>query len=264
MKGEAIRSYRPEPLQVVEPPRELFGERKPSVLTFGKKAKPPPSGPPPESTPGVRGSEVGSRSQNSPVEDSTELPSFKKRAMPPPREMGLRGKELGYTGPRTSLRGGSSMSSREKSDLEKYYKDAFAIYSFFGTKGVALDLKEIIEKGQSQDDEKFKLLTAPSRASTGLGYSRMMRRFIDWRLGRRDLDGVDGSPDQKMGILDFTIHLVQIESGKMTPRAFLYAWEFLGIKLMDRIGGEPRGFRPSMRRSVRWECPKLRPSLRPR
>ena len=110
--------------------------------------------------------------------------------------------------------------------MEKYYKDAFAIYSFFGTKGVDLDLKEIIEKGQSQDDEKFKLLTAPSRASTGLGYSRMMRRFIDWRLGRRDLDVVEGSPGQKMGILDFTIHLVQIESGRMTPRAFLYAWEF--------------------------------------
>ena len=121
--------------------------------------------------------------------------------------------------------------------MEKYYKDAFAIYSFFGTKGVDLDLKEIIEKGQSQDDEKFKLLTAPSRASTGLGYSRMMRRFIDWRLGRRDLDVVEGSPDQKMGILDFTIHLVQIESGKMTPRAFLYAWEFFSKAFGYRADG---------------------------
>ena len=101
-KSEAFRSYKPEPPQVVEPPRELFGERKPSVLTFGKRAKPPPSGPPPESTLGNRGPEAGLRSQSSPAEDAAEVPSFRKRAVPPPHEMDLRGKELGHTGPRTS------------------------------------------------------------------------------------------------------------------------------------------------------------------
>ena len=38
-----------------------------------------------------------------------------------------RGGGLGYTGPRTSLRGDSSMSGREKSDLERSWVQLFML-----------------------------------------------------------------------------------------------------------------------------------------
>ena len=218
-----------------DPPRELFGGKKPTTLVFAKPARPPPSrqaqenfssNSEPAGEPSrIRGAEPG------------EVPEFRKKASPPPKVLEIGSGGLGYSGPKTSLRGDASMGEREKSDLKKYFSDTHAIYSFLGVKGVSLDLKEIVEKDGIVDGEKFKLLTAPSRASAGLGYSRLMRRFIDWRLDRKDLDREEGTPDQKLGILDFVIFLTQNEVGRMTPRAFMYAWEFFGKALGYQVEG---------------------------
>ena len=217
----------------VEAPRDIFGENKVGGFTFQKRAKPPPKesydrsgqarnlsqedlGPPP------RGVSEGS-SDPIPLEDSLR---FAKKAKKPPEGYMDPPKEIRTEGPRTSKRYDSSMTDREKSDLERYYKDTYAIYSFFRREGVAMDLGSIVDPDKEEDLEKFRLLTAPNRASTGLGYARLMRRHINWKLDRGVMAPPGSSPDLIMGLLDYIIFLTQKEVGFMTPRSFMYAWEY--------------------------------------
>ena len=53
--------------------------------------------------------------------------------------------------------------------------------------GIEMELKDIVEEGVVLDVDRFKALTAPNRAATGLGYARLMVRLLDWRDGCRGL-----------------------------------------------------------------------------
>ena len=209
----------------VNPPRSVFGDYKPAFLTFAKKDTPPPQA----FLELKRKANAGDlRDESHPeTERFTEPLAFAKRALPPPEQFrGNPPTEIGKGSLGGTRRPDVSMSDREKADLKRYYSDTHAIYSFLKMRGIEMDLKSIVESGRTMDDEKFKLLTAPNRASTGLGYARLMRRLMDWNLKSSGLGVKEGSPDQVMGVLNFVIHLTQKEVGYMTPRAFLYAWEY--------------------------------------
>ena len=185
------------------------------------------------STPGILGVEAQAnpgdfRDDFHPeLERSAEPVAFAKRALPPPKQFrGNPPTEIGRGLLGGTRKPGISMSDREKADLKRYYSDTHAIYSFLKMRGIEMDLKSIVESGRTLDEDKFRLLTAPNRASTGLGYARLMRRLMDWNLKSSGLGVKEGSPDQVMGVLNFVIHLTQKEVGYMTPRAFLYAWEY--------------------------------------
>ena len=208
------------PPQSPEPPKSLFGETKGSGVTFVKRAKPPP-----ESSNLVQVVETKMRSpdfESLLKDDEGEMmPRFLKPARPPPFEYSPERESFGEPGKKPPRKTDPPMTEREKTDMERYFNDTYAVYSFFKEKKIAMDLVSIVESaGGTVDDVKFRMLTIPNRSSTGLGYSRMMKRFMKWRAGRCDLDGTKGSPDQVAGVLDFIIHLTQHD------RAFLYAWEY--------------------------------------
>eukprot|EP00435_Cladocopium_sp_Y103_P069079 s364_g32.t1 len=201
------------------PPGNLFGTGE-SRVDFPKPAKPPPKS--------AHVSFVEMRSQ-APVEKESVEPErvqFPKPAKPPmesPSEPPPREKES------SRIRGSrldASMADREAKDMNRYQDDTMVIYDFFKKAGVEMDLTEIVEPKGVIDQTRFDLLTRPNRASTGLGYSRMMKRFIKWRGAREDLGERKGGPDARMGILDFIEYLAQKGVGYMTPKTFLYAWEY--------------------------------------
>ena len=103
-----------------------------------------------------------------------------------------------------------------------------AIYDRLKAIGVEMDLSEIVEEGRSLDLERFKVLTAPNRAATGLGYARLLMRLLNWHDLHQGLR-IRSTVDAKLGILDFTEHLIQQKSGFMTPRTFLYAIDYLAF-----------------------------------
>ena len=135
-------------------------------------------------------------------------PKFYKPARPPPE--GYQESRAEFGSPRSSARKTDpSMTEREKSDLEKYFSETLSIFHFLRERRIPMDLVKIVmESGEvaDLDEAKFRLLAGPNRASTGLGYARLMGRFLSWRQSRSDLDGRTGFPDQRMGVLDFVLY----------------------------------------------------------
>ena len=87
------------------------------------------------------------------------------------------------------------------------------------------------------DRDRFRLLTRPNRASTGLNYTRLMTRFLNWRSANRgDLDSLE-SLDARLGVLEFVEHLMHQQVGYLTPRSFLYAVDYFA----SAFGYEMRG-----------------------
>ena len=111
------------------------------------------------------------------------------------------------------------MKEREEQGRDKYDMDCETIYSILeGKFGIDMEPTEIVEEGGKMDRQRFKRLTAPNKSATGLNYTRLMARFLKWRLDRPDLDGCQGGFDARMGVLlDFVEHLMQQQVGYLTP-----------------------------------------------
>eukprot|EP00435_Cladocopium_sp_Y103_P019421 s1582_g4.t1 len=193
------------------PPGNLFGTGD-SKVEFPKPAKPPSKA--------ARVSYVETREQSPRKEENAEPERVKfSRPAKPPQErpdVTVPGEETASRA--NTTRHDASMADREGKDMDRYHDDARSIYDFFKKAGVEMDLSEIVEPQGVIDKPRFELLTQPNRASTGLGYSRMMKRFIRWRGTREDLGARAGGPDAKLGILDFIEYLVQKEAAGVHPK----------------------------------------------
>ena len=105
--GTFPRKERPS---FADPPKELFGGKKPATLIFAKPARPPPSRQARENF--DLSSELAGEPSRIRGAEPSELPEFKKKANPPPKVMEIGSGGLGYSGPRTSLRGDASRERR--------------------------------------------------------------------------------------------------------------------------------------------------------
>eukprot|EP00435_Cladocopium_sp_Y103_P040990 s2430_g11.t1 len=217
--------------------------------TFARKAKPPPSGvaaklaigvPVPPSPP-----RKGER------EAAEEDQAFAKPAVPPPtsspppegRRKGSRRRSRHRSRDRSRRRRREStvvsMQQREKEELDKFHKECMEIYKQVKRLGVSMEMEEIVEKDGVLDEDRFRRLTTPNRAGTGLNYTRLMTRFLNWGQSQERIVGAGVPVDQLLGVLEFTEHLVQAECGYLTPRSFLYAMDFFG----NALGFAPNGGR---------------------
>ena len=194
-----------------------------SLVDFEKKAQPP------------LGASLGcdpaavEKGRTEVVQDREVEKEFQKKAVPPveyrPYEPeAVRPPTRRSPGPKLTA---VSMADREIESREVYFTMTLTIYDKLKAIGVEMDLPEIVEEGRSLDLERFKTLTAPNRAATGLGYARLMMRLLNWHETRQGLR-IRGPVDAKLGVLDFTEHLMQEKSGFMTPRTFLYAVDYYG------------------------------------
>eukprot|EP00435_Cladocopium_sp_Y103_P055668 s1080_g18.t1 len=192
-------------LPPVHPARVRREEEEDTV--FEKSARPPP--PPPHRSQGGR---KGSR----------------KRSRHRDRDRSRRRRRDG---------GHTSMRQKEAEDLKKFNADCRSIYDKLKALKIPMDLQEIVEEGGTLDEDRFRKFTMPNRAATGLNYTRLMIRFLKWSEGRDMVQGNNVPVDQKLGVLEFTEHLVQSECGFLTPRSFLYAMDFFGNALGFSPGG---------------------------
>ena len=119
------------------------------------------------------------------------------------------------------------MAQKETAEMEKYFEASLSIFEVLLKKyQVSMELAEIIAPSGKVDIERFRLFTRPKRASAGLNYTRLMERFMSWRLNRSDLDKRTNGLDAKLGVLEFTEDLIQNQVGYLTPRSFLYAVDY--------------------------------------
>ena len=129
-------------------------------------------------------------------EDATAPQEFSKKAVPPIITMPFAPLEKlaprRNPGPRLKS---TSMAEREAESRLVYHDMTLAIYDRIKSIGIEMELKDIVEEGVALDVDRFKTLTAPNRAATGLGYARLMVRLLDWReepgLGRQILRGCE-------------------------------------------------------------------------
>ena len=94
--------------------------------------------------------------------------------------------------------------------------------------GYEMELTAILEENGPLDRERFKSLTKPNRAATGLNYVRLMTKLLEWRFRQPQLDAREGELDGEMGILEYVEELISKQVGFMTPRSLLYAIDFFG------------------------------------
>eukprot|EP00435_Cladocopium_sp_Y103_P003680 s2693_g1.t1 len=205
--------------------------------TFARKAVPPPIGvmaklssgvPVPPSPPAKKASDANA------VEEHAAFP---KPAVPPPRSpsgsdrRNRRSRREGHASRERSRRrrrgtGATSMKEKERLDLDKFHRESLSIYRELKKLKVHMELTDIVEKDGSLDVGRFQRLTAPNKAATGLNYTRLMSRLLEWR-SKQNLSIEEGASfDSHMNVLEFTEHLVQTECGYLTPRSFMYALDF--------------------------------------
>ena len=209
------------------------GEGKAEV-PFQKKATPPPA---------MVKTEVSSVQPVRPIKEPMEserskkeegLAPFSKPANPPPRNQS-RGRERSRR--RRRKEAPTTMAEKESEALHKYQKECMYIYEAFKRLGFPMDLESMVEPSKVLDKDRFRLLTRPNRAATGLNYTRLMDRFLKWRRTRKDLDGVEGPLDARFGSLEFVEYLMQKQVGYLTPRSFLYAVDYFSTA----FGFDPKG-----------------------
>ena len=210
---------------------------------FGRPATPPSEGS------RLRGGSGLSLDSRRPVETAPqELQQFSKRAVPPqpPPEAPRRSRERDRDRSRRRRRRRdedrdppNSMMQRELTLMEKFQKDCLHIFKVLKVDyKVEMELTQIVAPQGTIDVHRFDMLTKPNRASTGLNYTRLMLRFLDWRQKRTDLESRDGGVDAKLGVLDFVEALIQEQTGYLTPRAFLYAVDFFSTAFgYNAVGG---------------------------
>ena len=201
--------------------------------SFVKKATPPPASVVPvvaQAPPRANQSEKSEKTQGG---DSEQV-AFQKVAKPPPHQSP--GKE-DHSKRRRRGTAPTSMAQKESDALHKYNKDCIYVYEKFKKYGFEMDLTAMVEHGGTFDKERFRLLTRPNRAATGLNYVRLMDRYLRWRRERSDLGSKESPLDGRMGVLEFVEYMMQKQVGYLTPRSFLYAVDYFS----SAFGFEHRG-----------------------
>ena len=205
--------------------RPVYPSQLPERFGFGKKATPPP--------PEFRGPTVRpSVRADTPGLESIE---FKKAATPPPAipatpldDQPKRSRSRHRERRRRRREDPSTMAGREAEQLRQYDEGCEGVYNWMRRLGYHMELTAILEEKGPLDRERFKKLTKPHRAATGLNYVRLMTKLLEWRFRRPDLDSREGSLDGRMGILEYVEHLIEKQVGFMTPRSLMYAIDFFG------------------------------------
>eukprot|EP00435_Cladocopium_sp_Y103_P061748 s675_g23.t1 len=198
-----------------------------AAAPFVKKATPPPGMPPQQKT---------GQAPEKERDDKEEAVRFAKPAEPPPPPPPPDKPERGRRR-RRDTDVPQSVAAMEAKDMSKFNKDCITVYDKLKKLRVEMEIQPLVEQGRHFDKDRFRLLTRPNRASTGLNYTRLMIRYLDWRSGREDLESGTSS-DAKMGVLEFVEHLMQKQVGYLTPRSFLYAVDyFAGAFGFSMAGG---------------------------
>ena len=71
------------------------------------------------------------------------------------------------------------MKERERQEMDKFDTKCVTIYGVLkGKFGVLMELTEIVGSGGRFNRGRFRRLTTPNRAATGLNYTRLMQRFL--------------------------------------------------------------------------------------
>ena len=213
-----------------------YVERGARETTFSRAATPPP-----------RGTEIRNQTR---AERPQAAAGAEPACMPPPegidsrlRESRDRDRDRSRRRMRRRTREledmPTSMGQKESAEMEKYFKESLDIFSLLLKKfKVEMELATIIAPEGKVDEARFRLLTRPKKAGTGMNYVRLMTRFLGWRMNRSDLDRREGGFDAKFGVLDFVESLVQDETGYLTPRTFLYAVDYFAIAFgFNAVGG---------------------------
>ena len=191
-------------------------------MVFGKRAH----------TPDDRSDRRPAKAIKAPKLDETETEQFKKKCqkLPPVEDDVLDDEEI-----RRMRRGrgrphdGTSMADREKSEMDRFCSAAFDIFEKMNILGIKMDLLNIVEKEGKVDKERFLFHTAPSRASTGLNYTNVVKNLMTW-IGKfsRPEDPSNVHPFEALRLAEYIEYLIQGGIGRNTPKTLLFGLDFFG------------------------------------
>ena len=197
-----------------------------------------PATPPPASELSQRRYEPVRRPLSHPpaVRGEEEVVEFSRPAVPPPR------REASVERPppaRTRFSGTRTGSLAEREGVARGIYDEMVekLYRELKTIGVSMEISPLVEVGKVFDIDRFSRLTAPNRASTGLGYARMLARLLRWRAKSGHAARPQANVDEVLGVLEFVETLIQEEVGYLTPKTLFYTLEFFG----KALGFDPAG-----------------------
>ena len=124
---------------------------------------------------------------------------------------------------------GTSMEDREKSEMNRFCSAAFDIFEKMNILGIKMDLLSIVEKEGKVDKERFLFHTAPSRASTGLNYTNVVKNLMTW-IGNfsRPEDPGNAHPFETLRLVEYIEYLIQGGIGRNTPKTLLFGLDFFG------------------------------------
>ena len=124
---------------------------------------------------------------------------------------------------------GTSLAERETNEMERFCSEAFAIFDKMNFLGVKMDLISIIEKEGHVDKERFLFHTAPSRASTGLNYTNVVKGLMAW-ISKFSVPEVRTNlhPFEILRVVEYLEYLIQGGIGRNTPKTLLFGLDFFG------------------------------------
>ena len=203
--------------------RAMLPKQLPEGHGFKKRADPPPVIPP---RPWERPPQE--------VRPGLEAVQFKTPATPPPEKMSREEedppkKSRSRHRRRRRKEEAKTMAGREAEQLKNFESGCEGVYNWMRRLGYEMELTAILEEHGPLDRERFKTLTRPNRAATGLNYVRLMTRLLEWRFRKPELDSRGGDLDGRMGVLEYVEDLISKQVGFMTPRSLLYAIDFFGV-----------------------------------
>ena len=183
---------------------------------FQKKATPPPGiSPLPRAKTASADADSGKDAEVKFIKPATPPPP------PPPEDKPSRDRRRR----RRDAEPPQTMAAAEAKEMHKFHKECKDIYDNLKGLGVDMEISPLVEQGKNFDSDRFRLLTRPTRAATGLNYTRLMNRFLHWRSDRVELNDAAGLA-AKLPVLEFVEHLMQKQVGYLTPRSFLYAVDY--------------------------------------
>ena len=225
-------------------------------VTFAKKASPPPN-----LSKVVRQS-TPSLPPPTREEVDEQLPTFSRKAKPPPpgtlpepTKMGLPPVARGGKGGNTK---NDTLEARELEDLKKFASESVEIFESMEVLGIQMDLARYVRVNKGIDKDKFLLHTAPSRASTGLRYVRVMKGLMAWVEGFDPIPAEEQpSPLECLRLVEYTELLLQKRVGFNTPQALLFAIDFFS----KAFGFNPTGADWNRAKRLAMRYKKSKPGL---
>ena len=226
---------------------------KPIETKFKKQAKMPPPDVIEAAAAAIRSDRP---EENQPTKDA---PEFKKKSTPPPIGVTVSGQDQ-KAGIPFRFGGGYShdLAGKEKEDMESFVKDALEIYEDMEAVGIQMDISRYVRSGKGIDREKFAFHTTPSRASTGLRYTRVLKGLMSW------VEEFDPLPTEstvqaldRLKVVEYIEFLIQKGVGYHTPQTLLYAVYYFG----KDFGYDPTGTAWNRAKRLSVKYAKSKPGL---